>query len=955
MSMACGRMICLAGCATFAAAALPSNPIRPQWSAGFVEVSREPGSAAAFASQGPGYTLLLQRDEAVLRSSAEFRLRWVNGNPRAGIEGASPLSGSVSYFLGNDPGRWRTGLRRYGEVRYREVYPGIDLVFHTRTGPLEYDWVVSPGADPGRIRLEFPGASQIKLDRDGGLVIRKNGAELRQRPPVMRQAGKRIEGAYVLEAGRRVSFRVGAYNRREPLVIDPTLVFSTLLGGSANDAVFGIAVDRAGNAYIAGLTHSPEFPSATGALKPPKKTFTTASSAFVAKLNPAGTALLYVAYLGGSDVDMALAIAVDDAGNAYVTGGTHSRDFPTTSGVLQSAYGGTGGSSLPPSFYPAGDAFVAKLNPAGNALVYSTYLGGTAEDQGYGIGVDAAGSVWVGGATESGTSFPVAAGAFQTRPAGSADAFLAKINPTGTALSYSTLLGGSREDYVFGLALDPSGNVYLTGITTSGDFPVTAGAVQRNHPRPGRPAAFVTRFNAAGPAVAYSTYLGGSVYSEAFAIAADGSGSAYVTGVTNSVDFPVTKGSYTTTNRAPGAQGDVFVTKLSPDGSAFAYSAVMGGNGTDYGMAITTDRDGNAYFAGRTFDYGGTYSSFPTTPDAVQRCGAGDAFVAKLDPSGSNLLYSSHLGGTLLSGAGAIALGADGNVWVAGSTMSPDFPVTAGALQRSHGGTGNDPFDADNLLPYGGDAFVTRTDLSGPVTLRAGCVVNGASFAPGPVSPGAIVSVLGGGLGPEAGAGGTVTNGRVDTTIAGTRVLFDGIPAPLLYARTDQINAVVPYGLKGETAEVQVEVQGQKSNSITVRLAAVSPAIFTMNSSGVGAAAALNQDGSFNSPANPAPAGSIISLFLTGLGETVPAGEDGKLNGVPLPKPVLTVEAYADWLPAEVSYAGAAPGAVAGAFQVNVKIPAQVMGFSETNIMVTLTDAGRFVGAAQNRVTIATR
>jgi uncharacterized protein (TIGR03437 family) len=837
------------------------------------------------------------------------------------------------------------------------VYPGIDLVFTNRAGQLEYDWIVSAGADPSKIEVAFPGADNVRLDGNGDLVIGAGANHIRQHRPLIYQSSGSVAGDYRVHPDKRVTFEIAGYDRRKPLTIDPVLSYSTYLGGSGNDGAFGVAVDTAGNAYVAGVSQSPDMSPGSGLGAPPEAG--ASPNAFVAKFNPAGTELLYLAYLGGSGHDCALGMAVDESGNAYVAGGTNSTDFPVTPQAFQTKYGGTGGSSLPPFWATAGDAFVAKLNPTGNRLIYSSYLGGNGGEQAYGIRVDSAGHAYVAGSTLSGglpgapDTFPITAGAFQAKRRGD-DGFVAKVNPGGTALLYSTFVGGTSEDYVFGLAIDSAGAAYITGITVSADFPLTPGAAQTTYTGE-FPSAFVAKLNASGTVLEYGTFLGGSGDNEAYGIAVDASGNAYVTGVTNSPDFPTTADAFVTPNRAPGPQGDVFVVKLNPAGSALLYSSVFGGNGSDFGSAITVDADGNAYVAGRTFPRNVVYSSIPTTANAVQRCGSYDAFIGKLDPTGSRLLYSSHLGGRGLSAATAIAFGPNSSVWVAGSTTGADFPVTQGAVQTVYKGAGSSPFDSDSLMPYGGDAFVAKMDLAGPTRLQAGCVVNGASFNGGGIAPGTIVSVLGGGMGPESGAGGTVTNGRVDTAIGSTRVLFDGVPAPLLYARTDQINAVAPYGITG-TTKVQVEYQGEKSNVISVPIIDATPAIFTMNASGVSQGAVLNQDYSMNSPANPADRGSVVSVYVTGLGRTTPDGVDGTVNDIPLEIPVLTVTAYVQHVEAEVVWAGSAPMLVFGAFQVNVRVPAEVLPTPVADLTLFVSDSSGGGGfKTQNNVTIAVR
>jgi uncharacterized protein (TIGR03437 family) len=912
------------------------------------------GSEPWFTTQSHSYSLTLKPGEAVLRASSIFRLKWLNANPRPQLCGERLLPGSVSYLLGSDPTRWRTNVPRYAQVRYTDVYPGVDLVFTNREGQLEYDWIVSPGADPSKIEVAFPGADSVRQDGNGDLLISAGANQTRQHRPVIYQASGIVAGAYRIHPDNTITFDIAEYDRRKPLTIDPVLSYSTYLGGRADDGAFAIAVDGTGNAYVAGASWSPDMPpgsalGAPGAAGVPP-------NAFVAKFNPAGTELLYLAYLGGSDRDYALGIAVDESGNAYVTGGTNSTDFPITPGAFQTTYGGTGGSSLPPSFAPAGDAFIAKLNAAGNKLIYSSYLGGHGGDQAYGVRVDSAGNAYIAGSTLAAglpsvpETFPTTPGAFQTTRGGG---FVTKVNPSGTALVYSTFIGGTREDYVLGLAIDAAGSAYVTGITVSPDFPVTPGAVQTTYTGE-FPSAFVAKLNPGGTALAYGTFLGGSGDDEAYGIAVDGEGNAYVTGATNSPDFPTTAGAFVTPNRAPGAQADVFVVKLNPAGTSLLYSSVFGGNGSDFGSAIAVDAGGNAYIAGRTLPRNVVYSSIPTTANAIQRCGSNDAFVTKLDRAGSKLLYSSHLGGSGLSAATAIAVGPDFSVWVAGSTTGADFPVTPGAVQTAFKGAGSSPFDPDSLMPYGGDAFVAKMDLTGPTRLQVGCVVNGASFNGGGIAPGTIVSVLGGGMGPESGVGGTVTNGRVDTVIATTRVLFDGVPAPLLYARTDQINAVAPYNISG-TTNVQVEYQGERSNVISVPVFDATPAIFTMNASGVSQGAVLNQDYSVNSPANRAEPGSVVSVYVTGLGRTTPDGVDGTVNDVPFEIPILTVSAYVQQVKAEVVWAGSAPLLVFGAFQVNVRVPTGAFPSAAADLTLFVSDSRGGSFKTQNNVTIAVR
>jgi hypothetical protein len=463
------------------------------------------------------------------------------------------------------------------------------------------------------------------------------------------------------------------------------------LGGSGEDSGFGIAVDAAGNAYVVGLADSSNFPTTAGAFQPTRGG--GRANAFVTKLNPTGTALVYSTYLGGSGNsgfgihDQGLGIAVDTAGNAYVTGFAGSSDFPTTAGAFQPTFGGG-----------FNNAFVTKLNPTGTGLVYSTYLGGNASDQGLGIAVDTAGNAYVAGATSS-INFPTTAGAFQPTGGGFADAFVTKLNPTGTGLVYSTFLGGNtNNDFGSGIAVDTAGNAYVTGFARSSNFPTTAGAFQPTFGG-GFVDAFVTKLDATGSALLYSTYLGGSSNDVGQGIAVDGAGSAYVTGETSSTNFPTTPGAAQTIH-AGGFGPDAFVTKLDATGSTLLYSTYLGGSSNDVGRGIAVDGAGSAYVTGNTFS-----TDFPTTSVATQTTNAGgfDVFVTKLDATGSALLYSTYLGGSggIFGGAdigNGIAVDSAGSVYVTGSTDSTNFPTTSGAAQTTHAGF-NDAFVAKIVLP----------------------------------------------------------------------------------------------------------------------------------------------------------------------------------------------------------------------------------------------------------------
>jgi len=410
----------------------------------------------SFLARMPGYTLFVTSDEAVFagRDGSVERMKLIGAKRKMRMELLDKQLGISNYFIGNDPSKWRTNIPNYRRVALREVYPGIDLIFYGNESQLEYDWVVAPGADPKQIRVKWEGPNHLTKNARGDLVL---SASLVQRKPVILQEGKRIEGGYVVR-GREVAFELAQYNGAKPLVIDPVLLYSTYLGGNARDIGSAIAVDGSGNAYVTGFTGSSNFPTAN----PLQASIGGGSinyDAFVTKINAAGSAYVYSTYLGASEFDGGTGIAVDDSGNAYVTGLTTSSNFPTIS-PLQAGNGGGNG-----------DAFVTKINAAGSALVYSTYLGGSGNEGGSKIAVDASGNAYVTGGTDS-TNFPTTA-PLQASRGGSGDAFVTKINAAGSAYVYSTYLGGSGPDGGSGIAVDASGNAYVTGNTTSSNFPTT--------------------------------------------------------------------------------------------------------------------------------------------------------------------------------------------------------------------------------------------------------------------------------------------------------------------------------------------------------------------------------------------------------------------------------------------------------------------------------------------------
>jgi beta-propeller repeat-containing protein/all-beta uncharacterized protein len=605
-----------------------------------------------FLARASGYTLFMTADEAVFagRDGPVERMKLIGANRKAHVELLDKQPGISNYFIGNDPSKWRTNVPNYRRMALREVYPGIDLIFYGNERQLEYDWVVSPGADPKRIHVKWEGPSQLTKNASGDLVL---NASLVQRKPVILQEGKRVEGGYVVR-GREVSFELAKYDAAKPLVIDPVLVYSTFLGGNEDDYGSGIAVDGLGNAYIAGSTASSDFPT-DNVIQARCVSCRSGYDVFVTKINAAGSALMYSTFLGGSGDDSGNRIALDGLGNVYVTGSTESTNFPTAT-PLQAGKGGG-----------IGDAFVTKINAEGSALVYSTYLGGSGDDSGFSIAVDSSGNAYVTGYTRS-TDFPTA-NPLQDANGGAFgdffDAFVTKINAAGSALVYSTYLGGNGRDSGFGIAVDSSGNAYVTGVTESTNFP-TANSIQASNG--GGYDAFVTKINAAGSALVYSTYLGGNGNEGGAGIAVDASRNTYVTGSTSSTNF-LTANSIQASN---GGGGDAFVTKINAAGSALAYSTYLGGSRNDSGSSIAVDGSGNAYVTGFTES-----TNFPTTNPVQAGNGGGrsDAFVTRISAAGSALAYSTYLGGSGEDFGASIAVDGSGNAYLTGSTSSANFPL----------------------------------------------------------------------------------------------------------------------------------------------------------------------------------------------------------------------------------------------------------------------------------------
>ncbi len=611
------------------------------------------------------------------------RQRWVvkvdfvGANPNVKPAGRDRTSAIISQFKGPKQ-QWKTGLNTYSSVVYTNLWPGIDMVYSGTANQLKYSFIVKPGADANQIKLAYRGAKEVKLNTRGQLeVATPIGSIIDEKPySYQEKEGRQVEVAtdYRLEhnskAGVQVcGFRVGTYDKSKELVVDPVvLVYAGYIGGADFDRGLGIAVDSAGNAYVTGSASSTEasFPVTVG----PDLTFNGNGDTFVAKVNAAGTALVYAGYIGGTGLDQGSGIAVDSAGNAYVTGRTASTEasFPVTVGP-DLTFNGNG-------VIFVGDTFVAKVNAAGTALLYAGYIGGSEFDQGAGIEIDSAGNAYVTGLTQSTeATFPVTVGPDLTYN-GSTDVFVAKVNAAGTALLYAGYIGGADFDQGLGIAVDSAGNAYVTGFTnaTEASFPVTVGPDLTFN---GNGDTFVAKVNAAGTALLYAGYIGGADLDQGLGIAVDGAGNAYVTGDTGSTGatFPVTVGPSVTYN---GGVADAFVAKVNAAGTALLYAGYIGGAGFDQGAGIAVDSAGNAYVTGTT---NSSEVTFPIRvgPDLTFN-GVNDAFVAKVNAAGTELLYSGYIGGADGDQGQGIAVDSAGNAYVTGLTTSTEasFPVTVG-------------------------------------------------------------------------------------------------------------------------------------------------------------------------------------------------------------------------------------------------------------------------------------
>jgi len=968
-------------------------------------------STVQFLSRGSGYALFLTPGKVVLnlerqqpasaaaagqtREAASvdtLRMSLIGANANANPVGLARQPGVVSYFIGNDPKNWRSGIPTYGKVKYPQVYPGVDLVFYGNQRQLEYDFVVAPGADPGRIAWRVDGA-RASVDAQGNLALSApDGPATFAKPVLYQMAGDhrtRVAGSFAV-AGDEVRFRVGSYDHSQALIIDPVLSYASYLAGTSTDHIGwttgpgnlqvgtsqGLAVDGAGSVYVAGDTYSIDFPTENpyqGA--PPAKQAGVNPgqwpSVFVTKFSPDGSSLVYSTYLGGNGYDYAYAIAVDSSGNAYVTGQTNSVDFPVTAGAYQTicdpAPNNKGAASASPSCNSSNiSVYVTKLNPTGTGIAYSTFLGGYAYAYATAIAVDSAGRTYIAGNEEESCStaykfqscFPTTSGAViggnRTTGGSPQYAFVAAFDPTGAHLLYSTIFGdlngippggpitAGGATWGTGVAVDANGYFYLVGETQAGKLPTTVGVVQPSGaPLDGTDTyllasrGFVAKFtpvtSANGVTLAYATYLGGQTANTSdyiSGIAIDSTGNAYIAGYTNSSDFPVTNG---------------------------AYGTVCGPSG-------------------------GT-------------CAA--AHVTKLNPSATAILWSTYVGGGRSDGSdalyftGPIQLDAKGNVYILGQA-GPGFPLVNPVEPAVSGGSMEvvvaelDPTGANLLFstrigsggldtanPAGlavdstGNVYLAGDNVGPDLITTPGafqttssdslCCYHGfvAKIAPDVVPAGPVVALATAGqvepFAPESivSAYGTDLAGTVDAAAAlPLPISLDGNsvtvtdaaavarPAPLFYVSPSQINFEIPAGAAAGTATVAFRNQNGTTQSATISIGSVSPGIFELNGAGLVAAWVLPVISSTQQPLQSVyqlASGSVIPLPV----DLGPSTEQVYLEiygtGIRNAKNVTVTVGS---LTVPVLYAGAS--GFAGEDQVNIgPLPASLAGKGSVDILLT--------------------
>jgi hypothetical protein len=676
-SLACAIAVLASG-SSKAEATSPGVSTEPHFSAvqlpiAFEQVVGHGESLSLFQARGQGFnlrlsprgvSLFLQAADASREKQAivaEVHTAFVGASPTVRAVGENALPGKVNLLTGSIASHWTHGIPTCQSVRYESIYPGIDLVFYGANRNLEYDFVIAPTADPSAVRWSIQGAHHAQLNHDGDLILETPAGILCQHKPVAYQIGEHgkcfIPAEFILDVppvpptgknpthNYQVAFKLGPYDHNRPLILDPTLSFATPIGGSGDDRAFGIAVDAAGFIYVTGQTTSPDFPG----LATNPAAIKGSTDAFLTKFTPDGKSMVFSTVLGGSGSDKALNLAVNTNGMIILAGITGSSDFPVTN-AAQSTFGGGDH-----------DGFVACLDASGSNLVFASYVGGSADDDIACVACDSAGWIYVGGTTQS-PNLPVVH-ALQGQLHGFSDAFLTRLDAKGK-IDYFTYLGGSTgNDGILDLTTDNKQNVYVTGFTSSRDFPVTKGYQSIYL---GSNEVFVAKFNANATALTAATFLGGAGDDVGRSIALDLDGNICLSGETSSAGFPVVNARFPHN----AGQRDLFLAKLDPTCNVLIFSTYLGGSGDEVG-AMSVDAAGNFHLAGFT-----SSRNFPTVSAFQPRFGGGtwDAFVATVKGDGSSLLFSTYLGGSGDDQVAAITTDVRGNIFVAGATSSANIP-----------------------------------------------------------------------------------------------------------------------------------------------------------------------------------------------------------------------------------------------------------------------------------------
>jgi uncharacterized protein (TIGR03437 family) len=846
----------------------------------------------------------------ILGPGRQIRMNLVGAGANPKLEGTGD-AGTLNEIIGNDPAKWRSGIELNENVTARGVYPGVDIVWYGRDSTLEYDFNVQPHADPGNIRIRISGAERVELTGSGDVLITDSQGTITQKLPAayqtLRGMRRQVTARFRIEANATLSFELGPYDHSAPLTIDPALQLSSYLGGVAADEGHAVAVDSSGNFYIAGLTYS-----------------TTIGNSNVLLLKiPASGSPVRLVYGGSLGNDFANAITTDSSGNVYVVGATTSTDFPIVGPLAFQSV----------SVFGLQKAFVVALGSALTPSVvgYSAWFGGSATDEAYGIALGPDNYLYIVGdttsidflnSTDDGALINSSNNSvFQYSNHGGYDGFLLSMTTAGL-FNFATYIGGTSDDHAYGVAVDSNSYIYVVGETESTDFP--------SHPDSTAESSMFQTYQGGGDAFAiklewsissnivssagiWSIFLGGSSEDIANAVALDSSGNPYVTGVTASNNFPVSGSGFQATYQ--GGETDGFIIALNADGLTGFWGSYVGSSGDDILNSIALDSAGNIYVTGTT---DGT--TYPVTSTALQSTNGGgqDVVVTELNNSGSSVLYSTYMGGSGNDIGRGITVGSNGNIYLAGITGSLNFPVTSGSYETTYGGGASDAF------------FAILGCSTGTPTIAAGGIGNAASYSTTALSPGGIFAIFGSYFSCTPTTSSTLP---LPTTLNGVTVEVNGTAVPLFYAGEGQINAQIPYGTPAGNATITVTSSGGTSEAGTLPVEAAGPGIFMIGTQ----AAAVNADGTVNTTANPAHAGSYISVYFTGTGPlSNPPASGAVASSSPLSQATLPYSATIDGSPAVVPFLGLAPGFV-GLGQANITIPA---GLAPGNYPLIITIGG---------------